>query len=75
MGKILCNAWLVISSQAFEIRAVHLPGVTNRLGDYLSRWHLDVVKYSSLFAAAWGDAGSIKEETVTDELFALNSDL
>jgi len=38
-------------------------------------WHLDVVKYSSLFAAECGDAGSIKEETVTDELFALNSDL
>lgn len=75
MGKILRNAWLVISSQEFEIRAVHLPGVTNRLADYLSRWHLDVVKYSSLFAAECGDAGSIKEETVTEELFALNSDL
>ena len=75
MGKILHNAWLQVSSQEFEIRAVHLPGVTNRLADYLSGWHLDVAKYSGLFAAECGDAGSISEETVTDELFALNSDL
>ena len=75
MEKILRNAWLQISSQEFEIRAVHLPGETNRLADYLSRWHLDVAKYSGLFAAACGDASSISEETVTDELFALSSDL
>lgn len=75
MGKILRNTWLQVSSQEFENRAVHLPGVTNRLADYLSRWHLDVAKYSGLFATECGDAGSIREETVTDELFALNSDL
>lgn len=73
MGTILRNTWLHVSSQEFEIRAVHLSGVTNRLADYLSRWHLDVAKYSGLFAAECGDAGSFSEET--DELFALNSDL
>lgn len=75
MGTILRNTWLQVSAQEFEIRAVHLPGVTNRLADYLSRWHLDEAKYSGLFAAECGDVGSFSEETVTDELFALNSDL
>ena len=75
MGTILRNTWLQDSSQEFEIRAVHLPGVTNRIADYLSRWHLDEAKYSRLFAAERGDVGSFTEETVTDELFALNSDL
>ena len=38
MGTILRNTWLQVSAQEFEIRAVHLPGVTNRLADYLPRW-------------------------------------
>ena len=75
MGTILRNTWLKVSSQEFEIRAVHLPSITNRLAAYLSRWYLDVAKYSSLFAAECEDAGFIMEETVTEELFALNSDL
>ena len=54
MGTILRNTWLQVSAQEFEIRAVHLPGVTNRLADYLSRWHLDEAKYSGLFAAECG---------------------
>lgn len=74
MGQILRNTWLSVSSQEFDIRAVHLPGVSNSLPDYLSRCHLDA-KYSHLFAVECGDAGSISEETVTDELFVLNSDL
>lgn len=65
MGTILRNTWLKVSSQEFEIRAVHLPGITNRLAAYLSRWYLDVAKYSSLFAAECEDAGFIMEETVT----------
>lgn len=32
----------------FQIRAQHIPGVDNRLPDYLSRWHLNR-KYSELF--------------------------
>ena len=38
-----------LSTSEFKINVVHLPGVTNRLADYLSQWHLDV-KYSRLFA-------------------------
>ena len=72
MGTILRNTWLQVSAQEFEIRAVHLPGVTNRLADYLPRWHLDEAKYSGLFAAECGDVGSFREETVTD-VFAHNT--
>jgi len=49
MGQILLNTWLSVSTQEFEIRAVHLPGVSNGIPDYLSQLHLDA-KYSRLFA-------------------------
>lgn len=75
MGAILRNMWLSVSSQEFEIKAVHLPGATNRLPDYLSRWHLDSEKYSRLFALECGDAHNFSEEVVTEDFFILNSDL
>lgn len=75
MGTILRNMWLSVSSQEIEIKAVHLPGATNRLLDYLSRWHLDSDKYSRLFALECGDAHNFSEEVVTEDFFILNSDL
>ena len=75
MGQILRNMWLSVSSHEFEIKAVHLPGATNRLPDYLSRWHLDSAKYSRLFASECGNASNISEEIVTEDFFILNSDL
>ena len=75
MGTILRNMWLSVSSQEFEIKAVHLAGATNRLPDYLSRWHLDSAKYSRLFALECADASNVSEEIVTEDFFTLNSDL
>ena len=75
MGTILRNMWPSVSSQEFEIKAVHLLGATNRLPDYLSHWHLDFDKYSRLFALECGDAHNFSEEVVTEDFFILKSDL
>jgi len=32
----------------FKIKAVHIPGIDNRLADYLSRWHLNE-EHANLF--------------------------
>ena len=42
MGQILRSTWLSVSGHEFEIREVHLLGASNRLPDYLSRWHLNL---------------------------------
>ena len=33
----------------FEIRAVHIAGIDNRLADMLSRWHLDIIYAKHFF--------------------------
>lgn len=40
MQACLREICLLASIHEFEIRAVHLPGVTNRIPDFLSRWDL-----------------------------------
>ncbi|XP_078667500.1 uncharacterized protein LOC144909308 [Branchiostoma floridae x Branchiostoma belcheri] len=39
LQSCLRNIWLCAATEQFEIRAVHIPGVHNRLADHLSRWH------------------------------------
>ncbi|XP_066288330.1 uncharacterized protein [Branchiostoma lanceolatum] len=34
----LRNLWLCAATGQFELRAVHIPGLENRLADHLSRW-------------------------------------
>ena len=75
MGRILHNMGLSVSSQELEIKAVHLPGATNRIPGYLSRWHLDSAEYSRLFALECADASIFIEEIVTEVFFILNGDL
>ena len=48
MATCLRELWLVVSSNEFELRAVHLPGEENRVADWLSRWHLGT-KYRDAF--------------------------
>ena len=48
MATCLRELWLVVSTNKFELRAVHLPGEENRVADWLSRWHLGK-KYQDAF--------------------------
>ena len=40
LGSCLREIWLEVSKCHFEMRAVHLPGVDNRVADWLSRWDI-----------------------------------
>ncbi|KAI8490894.1 hypothetical protein Bbelb_313130 [Branchiostoma belcheri] len=39
LQSCLRNVWLCAAQSQFELKAVRLPGVHNRLADNLSRWH------------------------------------
>ena len=38
LGSCLREIWLEVSKWGFELRTIHLPGVENRIADWLSRW-------------------------------------
>ena len=48
LGSCLRDIWLSVSMAGFELRAVHLPGVDNRVADWLSRWDIHP-KYQNNF--------------------------
>ena len=73
MGSCIRQLWLEVAHNQFELRAVHLPGVDNRLADYLSRWHLGVFYRDSFMASIRGR--EFMEVVVDDSLFELEDDL
>ena len=48
VGSCARQLWLEVARCGFQLKAVHLPGVDNRLADSLSRWHLGS-QYGTLF--------------------------
>ena len=72
MCSCLRDICFLASMHDFEISAVHLPGVDNRLADCLSRWHLSS-QYSSTFFALTAEKDMF-EWGVTDDLFLFSCD-
>ena len=73
MATCLRELWLVVSTNKFELRAVHLPGVENRIADWLSRWHRGQ-KYQKPFNDFI--AGSSYQEIVlSDKMFKFSETL
>jgi hypothetical protein len=72
MGQFLRNIWLCTSLYEFELCAVHLPGVENRLADSLSRWHLDPTLYATIFNEHCSPTTSYQTEVIGDDMFHLN---
>ena len=75
MASCLRELWLEVSKYGFELRAVHLPGVENRVPDWLSRWELHPSYAKSFHQFIAGEADMYKEVVVTDELFQFSGDL
>ena len=73
MGSCLRELWLEVSTFGFELRAVHLPGVENRVADWLSRWDLGT-EHQSSFARFIGDE-VYKEINVIDKNFEFSNDI
>ena len=61
MGSCLREIWLEVSKCGFEMRAIHLPGVENRVADWLSRWDLHE-KYQNYFLNYVGDEADMYVE-------------
>ena len=70
MATCLRELWLVVSTNEFELRAVHLPGEENRVADWLSRWHLGY-KYQRAFNSFISDS-SYDEVFIHDELLTFS---
>ena len=67
------HLWLETCTFGFQLKAVHLPGVENRLADSLSRWDLSPM-YSSRFRADTHGLNMV-ESIVDPSLFDLFVDL
>ena len=67
LGSCLREIWLEVARFHFEMRAVHLPGVENRVADWLSRWDIDP-KYPDNFFKYIGEDVHAELE-VTQDMF------
>ena len=75
MATCLRELWLEVSKFRFELRAVHLPGVDNRVADWLSRWDLSP-EYSQSFLRFIGDeVDTYNNLDVTSEYFQFSGEL
>ena len=73
VGSCVRQLWLETSLYGFQLKAVHLPGVENRLADSLSRWHLSPY-YAALFLQAT-DGLNLSEKIIDASCFLLDSEL
>ena len=75
LGSCLREIWLEVSNCGFELRAVHLPGVENRVADWLSRWDVHS-KYQEYFYNFLGnEVNSYVELNVTKAMLELSGQI
>ena len=75
LGSCLWELWLEVARHGFELRSVHLPGVQNRVPDWLSRWNLDK-KYRELFYNFIGnETEQYIEIPILEELFEFSGEI
>ena len=73
VGTCVRQLWLEVSIFGFQLKAVHLPGVDNRLADSLSRWHTSSYYCRQFLEATKGC--SLRVVNISNELFRLNDAL
>ena len=73
VGTCARQLWLEVARCGFQLKAVHLPGVENRLADSLSGWHLSPY-YRQLFLDTTRDC-SLRCIHVPGDLSKLNEAL
>ena len=75
LATCLRELWLEVSKFGFELRAVHLPGVENRVADWLSRWDIHI-KYKQLFDEfIRNETFQYREILITQQMFRFSGDL
>ena len=73
MAACIREIWLVVSTNLFQLRAIHLPGVENRLADALSRWDESVSYRNSFYAFISDSVYEYVQVSVSDELFTFSA--
>ena len=73
VGTCVRQLWLEVSIFGFQLKAVHLPGVDNRLADSLSRWHMSSYYCHQFLEATKGC--SLRVVNISNALFRLNDAL
>ena len=73
MATCLRELWFEVSKYDFELRAVHLPGVENRIADCLSRWDVHP-KYMQMFSQFIAEE-EYNEVIILPEMFEFSKDL
>ena len=63
----------MVSTNEFELRAVHLPGDENRVADWLSRWDLSE-KYQKMFSD-FASGTSYEEIYISYDMFKFSNSL
>ena len=75
LATCLRELWLEVARFGFELRAVHLPGVQNRVPDWLSRWDSSQ-EYRDSFKNFMGDeSDEYTEIEIMPEMFEFSGDL
>ena len=67
MASCLRELWLWCARYEILLRAQHLPGIDNRLADYLSRWHIRPAYYSQKFHTVLEH--SLTEVSIANDIF------
>ena len=75
LATCLREIWLEVSLFGFELRAVHLPGVDNRVADWLSRWDLSETYRNQFYNFIGDEVDSYNELHVEIDMFKFSSDL
>jgi hypothetical protein len=73
LADCLRELWLVAAIHDFQLRAVHLDGISNRAADYLSRWHLN--KKHSLDFYKLFKGRRLSARSVSNDIFTFNASL
>ena len=72
MAACIRELWLVVATNLFQLRAVHLPGVENRLADALSRWDESVCHRNLFYSFISDSTTEYCDVHVDDSLFTFS---
>ena len=73
VGSCVRQLWLETAMNGFYLRAIHLPGVENRIADSLSRWDLSPLYETRFWDAVRGQ--HLMERLIDLKLFSLNENI
>ena len=75
LATCLRNLWLEVSVYGFELRAIHLPGVENRVADWLSRWDVGQEYQNQFQNFISGETDLYTELRLDGNMFNLSNDI